>query len=330
MRKPDYISPTALKLYRDNRDEYYLRYLADTKSPRDGQTQPMSIGSAFDAYVKSDIHTKLFGAAATKGGEYDFENIFVKQVEETHRKWARIHGKHVFDMYKSSGALADIMLELNSAIGTPRFEFELRGEVRSVDKTIDGVVLMGKPDIYFTNKEGVGIIFDWKVNGYCSPHHTSPKVGFVCCKPGWNMHKDCDRVKYKGIFINKATTLDRVEADWAAQLSMYSWLCGEEVGSKFITAVDQIVCNNKGGDWPELRFAQHRLLVDSDYQHRLFNEAKELWTGIQTNHYFYDMTKEESISRCQLLDQRAKEMWEVSDNVEDQMFKTLTNISRTH
>lgn len=66
MRKPDYISPTALKLYRDNRDEYYLRYLADTKSPRDGQTQPMSIGSAFDAYVKSDIHTKLFGAAATK------------------------------------------------------------------------------------------------------------------------------------------------------------------------------------------------------------------------------------------------------------------------
>ena len=52
MRTPKYISPSALKLFEKNPTEYYLKYLADAHPPRSPQTQPMSVGSAFDAFVK--------------------------------------------------------------------------------------------------------------------------------------------------------------------------------------------------------------------------------------------------------------------------------------
>ena len=331
MRKPEYLSPTALKLYKENRDEYYLRYLADTRSPRDAQTQPMAIGSAFDAYVKSHIHEVLFGKERTKGSAYELHTILEKQVEKQHLMWAREHGAYVFAQYKASGALADLFLELDGAIGTPRFEFDIQGEVRGIDKTIGGVVFMGKPDCYFTNSLGCGVILDWKVNGYCSAWPTSPKPGYICIKPGYSMHPNCDRGPFKGMMINVGTTLDRVDAEWAAQLSIYSWLCGEEIGSDFITAIDQIVCNTKklSLQWPELKFAQHRCCVSREFQETLFRDAKELWDSIQREHYFWDLTKEESDSRCELLNGRAKAMWEVAESDEDKMFQSMTTLPRS-
>ncbi len=291
----------------------------------------MSIGSAFDAYVKSDIYSNLFGSRII-GSPYEFETIFEKQVEKQHRNWARIHGRYVFDRYKASGALADLMLELNGAIGEPKFEFDLQAEVRGMDKTISGVVFLGKPDLHFTNKQNLSVILDWKVNGYVSKWPTSPKPGYVCKKPGWSMHKDCDRVLHKGMYINRATTMDKVDAGWAAQLSIYSWLCGDEIGSDFVTAIDQIVCNTKGLtlQWPELVFAQHRTLVDPQFQIDLFNLAKSLWDSIADDHYFRELTKDESIERGKLLEERAKSLWEPVTSVEDKMFQTMTRVPRTH
>lgn len=290
----------------------------------------MSIGSAFDAYVKSHIYGLLFGKAKLVGSPYEFVTIFEKQVENHNRIWAREHGKVVFDRYIASGALADLMLMLNKAIGEPRFEFDLKGEVRDIDKTIDGVVFMGKPDIYWTNSESVGIMFDWKVNGYLSNHTVSPKPGYVCIKPGFEMHRDCVRAVFKGVTINKKLTLDRIDKEWAAQLSIYSWLCGEEVGSKFITAIDQIVCNTKGGSlkYPELRFAQHRLCVDEDFQKNVFALAKDLWSSIHSGHYFPEMSREDSDAMCRLLDERAAALWKPLESEEDKAFAALTNVRR--
>ena len=56
MRKPEYLSPTSISLHEKDVDEFYSRYLADNKMPRMAQTQPMAIGSAFDAFCKSYLH----------------------------------------------------------------------------------------------------------------------------------------------------------------------------------------------------------------------------------------------------------------------------------
>ncbi len=332
MRKLEYLSPTSLKLYMEDKVDFYMQYLADTRAPRGAQTQPMSIGSSFDAYIKSHIYQLLFGKGHNP--QFEFETIFEKQVETQWRDWARTHGKYVFEQYIASGALADLMLELNKAIGTPRFEFDLKGEVRSVDKNIDGVTFLGKPDIHFTNSAGLGITFDWKVNGYCSKTGVSPKPGYVCIKPGFMMHNDCNRKLFKDMIINVDSSLDRIDKDWANQLSIYSWLCGEPVGGKFVTAIDQVCCNNNknflagSGGYPQLRFAQHRLLVDEQYQHQLFDIAKDAWNCINNGHYFSELTKEESDFRCESLNKRAAEQWIQSDDPTEQAFKEMTTIKR--
>src|SRR5690348_832596 len=125
MRQPRYLSPSALKTFEKSPVEYYLRYLSDQKPPNFPQTQPMAIGSAFDAYVKNFLHERLIG----KDPKYELDTLLEMQVESHNRDWSRLHGLHVFTEYKNSGALADLMLELKGSIGNPRFEFEVQANV---------------------------------------------------------------------------------------------------------------------------------------------------------------------------------------------------------
>ena len=94
MRQPKFLSPSSIGKWNDDREEYYLRYLADNRPPKMAQTLPMSIGSAFDAYTKSYISERLFGKDARP--EFNFSAIFEKQVESQNRDWAKKHGKHAF------------------------------------------------------------------------------------------------------------------------------------------------------------------------------------------------------------------------------------------
>src|SRR5436190_14893856 len=127
MRKIEYLSPSSIDKFEQDQEAFYVRYLSEHRLPDDPQTQPMSIGSAFDAYCKSYIHERLFG----KGNDpkYQFENIFEAQVQAHLRDWAIIHGKYAFESYQKSGALADLMLELQHAINVPKFEIEVKGVI---------------------------------------------------------------------------------------------------------------------------------------------------------------------------------------------------------
>lgn len=297
MRTPEYLSPSAIGLYLDDKDLYYMRYLSDNRMPRDPQTQPMSVGSGFDAYVKSYLHEALFG----KSDEFALEKVLEQQVEAEHRDFASKAGKHIFETYKSTGALADLLLDLEQANGEPRFEFEIKGDV-------DGVPFLGKPDLYYRNKEGHPVILDWKVNGYCSKYPKSPNKGYIRLrdplKPDNKAHKDCVPSKYKGMVVNSLMTLDETEVSWARQLSIYAWLLGEDVGADFVCCIDQIVCRPSSAR-PVLRIAEHRTTVSESFQKLEFVRAKKLWADIKSGHYFSNLTLEESQARCADLDRRS-------------------------
>ena len=181
MRTPEYLSPTSLKKFEGNPDDAYLTYLADHKPPRLPQTLPMSVGSAFDAYVKSYLHNALFGNYGA-GDAYARDAIFEKQVEAHNRDWAKLAGEHVFKDYLACGALSDLMLELSTAVNQPRFEFEIKGPIET---RIGGIPMLGKPDVFFINSEGARVVYDWKVNGYCSNSPTSPMPGYVMVRDCW-------------------------------------------------------------------------------------------------------------------------------------------------
>lgn len=307
MRMPKYVSPTSLKIWEDNRDTFYIQYLAETRTPRPPQTQPMSVGSAFDAYVKSFLVEKLLG----KRPEFEFTTIFEAQVESHNRDWAKQAGAICFDLYKKQGALNDLLYDMTGCVGLPRFEASLEGHITSVSLSKHGVPLLGKPDIFFIHKRGARVIFDWKVNGYCGPRMTTPEPGYVRIrtndpKTTGAKHPKAITIDLNGVKISAQHPLCCVNKAWAAQLSMYAWLLGEDIGSDFIVAIDQLACGPDDFGGKEIRIAQHRSIVTPEFQKKTFKAAADCWATIQSGHIFDNLPRAESDARCEMLEGMCK------------------------
>jgi hypothetical protein len=309
MRKPEYLSPSQLGTWEKNREEYYLSHLADIKAPRIPQTNYMSIGSAFDAYVKSSMHEELFGKGADP--QFELTTLFEEQVEEHNRDWALENGKYVFDSYRVSGAYDVVMALLKGAKEDPQFESKIQAPV-------NGVPLLGKPDLRFIHSGGTHVILDWKVNGFCSRSAVSPAKNYCVCNDGWPLgtqkatpgagqpHKDFRAVSFKGIDIH-AGFLEDASRDWADQLSIYGWILGEPVGDENVVyCIDQLCAKPKPGlPRPLIRVANHRCRISSQYQHFLMLRLTKMWTSIQEGYIFEELSREENDSRCTVLNQQA-------------------------
>lgn len=297
MRRPEYLSPTSLALFHKNVEQYYIRYLCDTKMPRESQTDPMAVGSSFDAFVKAHLYKTLVGGNDSR---FVLETLFEAQVEQHARDKAWTAGKHVFEFYKECGALADLLKEMKDCLGEPRFEIEVRSDITHRGRTVP---FLGKPDVFFVNAMGGHIILDFKVNGYYAfKSAVSPYKGYLRLYPGLGQHMDCISCEHFGMQVNKLYSLNMMNEEWAAQLSIYAWLCGVEIGSEWVAGIDQIACNATIYRPPQLRVAQHRTLVDVDFQQQLFQKAADAWEIISSDHIFRQMSKEDSQARCKMLD----------------------------
>lgn len=303
MRRPAYLSPSAIDLFCKDKEGYYKRYLAECREPRQPQTQAMAIGSAFDCYVKSWISDCVFGKGVRD--EFNLDRMLEISVEAPVRDKARTDGLVVFDLYRRSGALADLMTTLSSASDV-KMEFEVQGTV--LIQRPGGVTLLGKPDLSFVTKSGRRMLLDWKVNGAYSNYNTSPMKGYLKCRAGSGLgsqpHKDCIVGVYDvnggGIKYNSLHTLENLNPVWAQQLSVYAWLCGSAVGDELLVCVDQIV-----GQLGAQRVAEHRLMVSGDWQKQLALKIDEIWEIIHSDHFFRELSLEDSKGRCQLLEAQA-------------------------
>lgn len=305
MRKMKYLSPTSLSMFYNNRDQFYLYYCSEAKPARDPQTEPMAVGSAFDAYVKSWLVEKLLG----KRPEFEFDTIFANQVEPHNRDQALLAGKQVFEIYKAYGALADLLLDLQGCIGAPRFEGSIEAPI-SCSLAVGDVPFLGKPDIYFITRLGARVIFDWKVNGYYSNGNVSPKPGYIRQRTGnpktnGRSHDKAMVMSMTGVKISAMHPLCSVDKGWAAQLSIYAWLLGEAIGAQFITAIDQIAVGRNALREREFRIAQHRSVVTEKFQHDVFLSAHKAWQIINSEHIFDELTRADSDARCAMLDEMA-------------------------
>ncbi len=310
---PQYLSPTSMTKWQEDPAKYYLQYLSDNPLPKEPQTLPMAVGSAFDAYVKSFLYEHLFGDPGKAGNDARFgrEAIFEAQVEPALRTEAHIAGDHCLGAYRRSGALDALMAMLGKTVGRPRFEMDVRGVV-SAGRVgeVRGVPFRVKPDLFFVNEQDAHVILDWKVNGYCSKSGVSPMKGYVRLRneKRGGAHDEARPEYYKGILVNVAKGLEAYSEEWARQCSVGSWMCGEEVGAKFIAVIHQLAC--KPGVPPRVWVAEHSGFVTEAYQQQIHKEAAVLWETIHSKHVFRNMTEEESIARCALLDQRREALEE--------------------
>ena len=308
------LSPTALHCWEKDREVFYCRYLSPNRPPRPPQTNPMSVGSGFDAYVKAAAHTIY----CEFNMEYEVGTLLREQCEEHVREWATKAGEWCWDRYQASGVFEDLCKEIDKSGTKPRFEFSLKEE-------IGGVPLQGKPDLEFN--VGVPFIHDWKVNGYCGKKSTSPKPLYKYCRDTWNLEHEAEWDAYKlkgtrggdkahgkykpmdfhGVEIG-SHWMEDVNKKWADQLAIYAWMIGIPVGNEdWIASIDQLACKPWGdsaaeGGRPLIRVAQHRCRVSSFWQYSLLGRLQSCWNAIQSDHIFSDMSLEDSKNRCEVLD----------------------------
>ncbi len=288
-----FLSPTSISLFNRDIEAFIRKYVF--REPRESQTQPMAAGSAFDAFIKSCLYERLIGVDA----KFELEAIFESQVEPHNRDWAWETGKNIFTEYEKAGCVQDLLVEMDGRIGDPKFEFR-------IEEVVGGVPLLGLPDVYFTSREASRVLYDWKVNGVCSPRIKSPAKGYVRLRPGHKIHKDCHLLTWKGIQINAGMFLEQVDKSWADQLSIYSWLMGESVGSTDVVfGIDQIC-----GPIMKLRFASHRLRVTPQYQINLFALIAQIWAQITEDHYFLDLPVDESRERVKCMADRSSQWYD--------------------
>jgi hypothetical protein len=317
MRVPKALSHTSLRLWEQNREEFFLKYLAESRPPRMPQTPAMCVGAAFDAFVKAKLCVDLGLNSHTR------EELFESQVEEHNRDFAAKAGEHVFLCYIYCGAYDELLHKMNESDEEPRFEF-------TVERTVQGVPLIGKPDLRFRigNTPFIG---DWKVKGYCSKYSASPTKGYRMVRDGQTLdkptrgngkaHKLYDPFDFQGHEINRRY-LDECSTTYADQMCLYGWLMGESVGDEGVVfMMEEVVCKYAGDhQQPILRIANHAARVSHDYQVSLIQRFQDAWTSIKSGRIFTDMTREENDDRIAILDAASKHM------EEDSYFTEVTRV----
>ena len=299
-----------MALWEVDPEEHYVKYLSANRPPRLPQTEPMCVGSAFDAYVKSMLHAAVFGPSADP--QYEFGALFEAQVEPHNRDFAIKAGKFCFKAYKFSGAYDELKALLLRAVEPPRFETTLNG-------TIGGAPFLGKPDCQFVLELGQGrldIILDWKCKQFCSKYAASPSRGYAMCRDGHpgvksrginQPHKLYMEWDHRGMKINR-DWFENSQSEYADQCSLYGWLLGEPVGGEdVVVCIDELCCKPRGdvlkGEYPTIRIANHRARVSVPYQKRLEARVSACWQAITSGHIFTDLTREENDAKIALLDQ---------------------------
>ena len=334
MRIPKSLSYSSMSLYEKDKEEFFIRYLADKPAPRLPQEAPASVGASFDAHVKSALHEALFGAGTDP--KFTFQTIFESQVEPQNRDVALEAGKHVLECYRLTGAYDELLKLLQQSVEPPRFEFKVEG-------LIAGAPFLGKPDCRFVLDLGNGripCILDWKVKGYCSKYGASPSKGYMLCRDGYKAekpsrshgkeHDNYLAMNFRGITINSGY-MEYCSDEYADQLCLYAWLLGEKPGDEnIVLMIDEIVAKFMGvGVKPLLRVANHRARVKADYQAKLLERVAACWQAITSGHLFPDMSLEDSQSRCATLENMAVSL--ISDGgVLDNYFNECTRPQFKH
>ena len=305
MRIPKYLSPSSLSKFEENTELFYEQYLSEIRNPRPPQQSYMAVGSAFDAFVKSRIHTDVHGEEATKGTPFEFTTIFESQVEAHIRDEVLERSTDLFQQYIDCGAYAELLADILKSPYAPEMEFTVRGD-------IEGVPLLGKPDLRYITAAGVHVICDWKVNGSTSKIGASPTQGYQRVRDayGSRTHNKAHK-KYRGeefgdVEVNDLH-LEQFCDYWADQLAIYSWLLGERVGSEdFVVRMEQIACRPvQSRDLPRAKCATHMARIGRQHQREVMDRLHLCWNTIQSGHIFKDLTREESDSLCRILDAKA-------------------------
>ncbi len=309
LRTPEYLSPSSLATFERDPAEFFYKYIVpkDIRPERPPQTDPMAVGSAFDALVKSQLYQDFYGFFQAEVDGYTRRKLVESQCEPHTLPEALVIASDCFEQYVECGAydaLYDLMTSSAKLGQAPRMEFD-------VEKRVEGVPLLGKPDLHFHTPGGCHFICDWKVSGSVSKCGVSPQQGYQIVRSiNGGRGEGKPHIKYVpmyscGVLVNAVPMNDTTDY-WADQLATYAWCLGERVGSQeFICRIEQLACRpcpaTDETDRLRVKCAVHQSTVDHDYQVDLISRYQRCWYHVSRGHYFPELTKSDSDAQCELL-----------------------------
>lgn len=258
-----YLSPSSISLWMQSEEDFFVRYMTDV--PGFPQTSAMAVGSAFDACIKAylTLWTSCGGEVASADHVALYQEYLADCVEPELIETARVHGIIVFNKFKETGALSNLLNDLQDSA------CEVLGKV---ERVVDGVPLLGKPDLsYVSRSQGCKVVDDWKCNGAMSKRAVSPTPGYIDLFPSRDMHKKCD-------LKNGVNMLD-IHESYQIQMVIYKLLTDAE-----IVGITQLVfgaSDVEAGVIGECRVALHRHRVSAELERFVMDRAKELWGYVE-------------------------------------------------
>ena len=291
IKEVKYLSPSSIAAW-ENLENFVKWYMVYPPLPRAEQSNAMALGSSFDAFVKNELSRCIYGGGSVKLGEtYHLETLFKKQVNNPDdQSWAWEEGGYLFLKYKDHGAFDDLLIDMEGCTELI-FEESILKNITMPDGTV--VPIKGIPDCSYRHRNGKLVILDWKCNNFRSSRKISPQKNYIIERPDGRSHNNVTPRDIDGIFMQDEYCFSDTNDKWAAQLAIYGWLRGQEIGSSFIGQIDQILCE-PGETKPESRSVTYRSFITPEYQFMLADRITKIWKTIQSGHIFLNLSREES------------------------------------
>lgn len=255
---PRHMSPSSFKEWELCNTKFALKRMMGLPYPEYYQSLAAACGSSFDVYIKRDIAVRLgFG----DDPRFAQKTMFEKSVDPQNREEAGPIGARLYKEYVDNGCLEALMKE---GLATVMLDDKKDLTANGGD---DCVPTNGLPDGAFND----GVIIDFKVQGAVSKSGASPNPGYrysMCNGIRKWAHARCDE------------PLENLNADWAQQLTIYSWMQGGvEPWRDIKVAIENITVRGYPAA-PKVACSSIRTFVSVAFQQKLWGKYAVAWRNI--------------------------------------------------
>lgn len=319
MRIPKFLSFSSLSVFEKDAEEFFYRYLCDIRQEKPPQMDYMAVGSCFDAIVKSRISNDLFGYDRTIETGYGLRKLIVDQCQEQTLPECIEVAADLWEQYVDCGAYGNLLEDLEKSPVEPRMEFSITSEV-------DGVPILGKPDLVYQTSGGLRVIADWKVSGSVSKWGVSPQQGYKIALDGrgtntnGKSHKKFVPFEIEPGVVISAVPMNETTDYWADQLAGYAWCLGEPVGgTDWIARIEQLAVR------PGLKSKScvHIAQVSAESQLKLRDRFVACWEAVKNDHVFPELSVEHSRAKADML---ARAMTTVKEPIQNSLLDDSVEI----
>lgn len=296
MNKIKFLSVSALNMYLNQPNKFYMMRLADEKLPRDPQSLAAAAGTMFDINVKQYLilkeklnkYNKTISAVITiKNRLVNFpwyqkekesltlEELLMESLEPQNRVDEIFDiGKRLFNAYINS----ELFKKTQFHDVENRNIFELKVKLRGIEHKVPIYSILDCVLSYnnFTADTNILYPMDLKVSGYSSG--ASPKKGYCNSYDESGNSLGAHKDYIEGI------AFDTIDEQWAMQGCTYGWSIGRELFKPFPFSIHALFIGIPKQDGSRsIKICEYNGIITEEFQKLIALKYIQAWNTINSN-----------------------------------------------